>query len=133
MRVLLAGLAMLGGSIGAASAATMVCTAEAGFDWYTNPTIGLSQDYDPKAGPPVWEVDLATGTYTERFAKRETIRHAGTFDIFKAADAGAMKDFAGWDGANHTLMVVRVWVDGVPFSITDAYGDSHAGHCLEKP
>jgi hypothetical protein len=74
------------GFIGHAHGATLACEAEASFDWYTHPDVRLGDDFDPVAGPPVYEVDLATGHYRIRFANRTEAHRQGTMMVLQDAN-----------------------------------------------
>ncbi len=109
----------------------ITCAVETGFDWYTTPEIALSRDFDPEVGPPVFEIDLETGIYTDRFANRAEPHRSGVLAVLRKADKAALQDFVGWDAANRLYVVARVWVEGMPFMVADRYGDAFAGKCTE--
>jgi hypothetical protein len=120
------------GFVAHAQAATLACQAEASFDWYTHPDIRLGDDFDPEAGPPVYEVDLATGGYSVRFANRTEAHREGTMEVLQGVSEGEHRDFIGWDAANRHYMTIRVWVERTPFMVADRFGDAFGGHCADR-
>lgn len=112
-----------------AEAEAVSCKAEASFDWYTDPDIRLGDSFDPEAGPPVYEVELATGRYRVRFGHRTDAHRSGVMEILQHPDDARHLDFIGWDATNRHYMTIRGWVEGAPFMVADRYGDAFGGHC----